>query len=63
MSVELRVIDSDGHWQLGQQRFEHLPSPGDRAVIGTLRGLDIWEVLYVEHHPVELPARPLARPD
>lgn len=61
--VEVTVQDVDGHWKLSRQKVVQLPLPGDRAVIGTIKGIDIWEVLYVEHHPIEIPTPSLARPD
>lgn len=47
----------------GKYRFEVLPSPGDRIVVGNDRGSsDILIVNHVEHHPVQVPTRPNARP-
>ncbi len=48
----------------GTYRFEVLPSPGDRIVVGNDRGSsDILNVNHVEHHPVQVPTRPNARPN
>ena len=64
-----KMIDAMIHWEkdgigFGTHRFDVLPSPGDRLVVGNNRGSnDILIVDYVEHHPVRLPVSPNARPD
>lgn len=63
MSIDVTVVDAEGLWTLGLRRFEHLPSKGDRVVAGTARGLDIWEVLFVEHGTVLLPVSANADPN
>jgi hypothetical protein len=48
----------------GTFRFETLPVPGDRIVVGTVRGsAGFLVVLYVEHHPIALPVSPSGRQD
>lgn len=48
----------------GEFEFIQLPAPGDRIVIGNVRGgIDIMQVLYVEHHPVAIPPSKSARKD
>lgn len=49
---------------LGRYRFEALPSPGDRIVVGSVSGsCDVLIVDFVEHHPVIVPTPRNARPD
>jgi hypothetical protein len=50
----------------GRGRFEflQLPAPNDRMTISNGRGgIDILRVIYVEHHPVEIPTPLNARED
>ena len=61
--IQAETRDVDGLWKLGMQAYVQMPSKGDRVLIGTMRGLDIWEVMYVEHHPVAIPTSVNANPN
>lgn len=62
--IEARVWCDEPETGWGTYRFEVLPSAGDRIVVGNNRGsCDILVVNYVEHHPVQVPTSPNARPD
>lgn len=53
--------DASSH---GTFKFEYAPAPGDHLHVGNNRGsITVLRVLYVEHHPVHLPASVNARQD
>lgn len=58
-------LHSDGRpGGLGQFKFVTVPSPGDRITMGSPSGgVDIYEVAYVEHHPVATSAPQSTRQD
>ena len=61
---EAALVGDERGSGFGTFKFEHLPSPGDRIVIGNVIGsLDILRVRWIEHHPVKVPTSPVARPD
>lgn len=62
--IEALVHGEGSETAWGTYRFDVLPSPGDRIVVGNNRGsCDILIVNYVEHHPVQVPTRPNADPN
>jgi len=61
---EAQIVGTEDASGYGNYKFDHLPSHGDRIVIGNNRGsLDTLRVLWVEHHPVKIPASEYARHD
>lgn len=54
--IEAKLRTGDEGPTRGTFRFLCAPSAGDQIHVGNRRGsMDILRVLYVEHHPVELP--------
>ena len=50
------ILRSGKHRDRGLSEFAVLPARGDRVVLAAVNGdLDILEVIYLEHQPVELP--------
>ena len=62
--IEAAIHGEEPGTAWGNYRFDVLPSPGDRIVVGNNRGsCDVLIVDYVEHHPVIVPTPRMARPD
>ena len=59
---EAQIVGTGEGSGYGNFNFGHMPSPGDRIVIGNSQGsLDILRVLWIEHHPVKIPTPKTAR--